>query len=162
MKIRTRITVRILALVLMLTTIGCDRVTKHLSRATLAGTAARSYLSDTVRLEYAENAGGFLSLGEQLPSWLRTALLTVGAGVGVITVALMAIKLRWSGLAFIGATLFVAGGVSNLLDRVTHGSVVDFMNIGIGSLRSGVFNVADVALMVGIAFMALGRRKARE
>jgi signal peptidase II len=34
-----------------------------------------------------------------------------------------------------------------------HGSVVDFVNIGIGPFRTGVFNVADVAIMLGIAIV---------
>jgi signal peptidase II len=42
------------------------------------------------------------------------------------------------------------------VDRAFHqGSVVDFMNMGIGPLRTGVFNVADVAIMVGIGLLLL-------
>jgi signal peptidase II len=59
-------------------------------------------------------------------------------------------------MPFIGAMLFLAGGASNLLDRIMHGTVVDFMNVGVGSLRTGIFNVADVALMIGVALMILG------
>jgi signal peptidase II len=43
----------------------------------------------------------------------------------------------------------VAGGASNLLDRVAFGSVVDFVNLGVGSVRTGIFNVADMAIMLG-------------
>ena len=154
-------TARVLTLVLLLTTIGCDRVTKHLAHIKLAGTPTRSYLNDTFRLEYAENPGGFLSMGEKLPPRLRTALLTVGAGIGVVAVAVMAVRFLWSGLPLIGAVLFVAGGLSNVVDRVMRGSVVDFMNVGVGSLRTGIFNVADVALMVGIALIALGSHYAK-
>jgi len=145
-----------LALVLMLTTIGCDRVTKHLATTRLAGNSAHSYLSDTVRLEYAENPGAFLSLGENLPDWARTGLLTICATLGLAVVAVAAFKLRRRSTAFIGAILFLAGGASNLIDRITRGTVVDFVNVGVGSLRTGIFNVADVALMVGVALIALG------
>ena len=49
-----------------------------------------------------------------------------------------------------GGSLLVAGGVGNLIDRmVNHGAVIDFMNIGFGRLRSGIFNVADMAIMAG-------------
>jgi signal peptidase II len=54
----------------------------------------------------------------------------------------------------IGGILFIAGGTSNLVDRIARGNVVDFMNVGIGSLRTGIFNVADVALMVGVVLVA--------
>ena len=44
----------------------------------------------------------------------------------------------------------LGGGLSNLIDRAYHqGAVSDFLNIGIGKLRTGVFNVADVLIMAG-------------
>jgi signal peptidase II len=52
--------------------------------------------------------------------------------------------------------LFIAGGASNWFDRVNDGRVVDFMNVGVGWLRTGIFNVADVAIMLGAAIFMLG------
>ena len=50
----------------------------------------------------------------------------------------------------VAIALIVGGGVSNLIDRLRYGGyVVDFLNVGIGSLRTGIFNVADMAIMVG-------------
>jgi signal peptidase II len=51
--------------------------------------------------------------------------------------------------------LFVAGGASNWIDRVTRGSVVDFLNVGVGPLRTGVLNVADVAIMLGAGVIVI-------
>jgi signal peptidase II len=120
----------------------------------LAGKPGVSYLADTFRLEYAENPGAFMSWGSGLPDWARTGLLTFGAGVGLVAIAIAAFRLRWNGLPLIGGILFIAGGTSNLVDRIARGNVVDFMNVGIGSLRTGIFNVADVALMVGVVLVA--------
>jgi signal peptidase II len=50
---------------------------------------------------------------------------------------------------------FVGSGVSNLLDRIIHGAVVDFMNVGIGPLRTGIFNVADMAIVLGVGIVLL-------
>jgi signal peptidase II len=147
---------RVFAIFLLLTTIGCDRVTKHVATTSLAGKPGVSYLANTFRLEYAENPGAFMSLGSGLPDWARTGLLTFGAGVGLVAVAVAASRLRWIGLPLIGGILFIAGGTSNLVDRITRGSVVDFMNVGIGSLRTGIFNVADVALVVGVVLIVFG------
>src|SRR5262249_41735772 len=141
--------------------IGCDRVTKHLATAKLAGNPARSYLSDTVRLEYAQNPGAFLSLGARLPTGARTALFTVGAALGLAAGAVAAVGGRWEWAALNGALLFLAGGASNLADRMCHGTVVDFMNVGVGSLRTGIFNVADVAVMMGVALMVAGTHRKR-
>src|SRR5215470_8420096 len=144
---------RVLAFVLLLSTIGCDRVTKHIVATTLAGSPAQSYLGGIFRLEYAENSGAFLSLGSTLPDWARTGLLIFGAAAGLVVVAVASVRFRCVGLQLFGAMLFIAGGASNLIDRIARGSVVDFMNVGVGSLRTGIFNVADIALMLGVALM---------
>ena len=66
-----------------------------------------------------------------------------------------AVRFRWHGWSLIGVCLVLAGGASNWVDRVARGSVVDFMNVGVGPIRTGIFNVADVAIMVGVAVLVL-------
>ena len=139
----------------VLSTIGCDRVTKHAVATFLSGIPSRSFLADTVRLEYVENTGGFLSLGAELPSAVRTGLFTVGTGLLLCMLVFIAIRRRWDRLSALGLALFVAGGASNWIDRVTRGSVVDFLNVGVGPLRTGVFNVADVAIMLGAGVIVI-------
>ena len=56
---------------------------------------------------------------------------------------------------------FGGGFEANLIDRLRFdGLVIDFMNLGVGPLRSGIFNVADVAIVVGALLLAfpLSRR----
>ena len=53
----------LLLCLLLAATAGCDRVTKHLAVTTLAGSPSQSFLADTLRLDYHENPGGFLSAG---------------------------------------------------------------------------------------------------
>ena len=141
---------RIALTAVVLATIGCDRVTKHLVSVTLAGEPSRSMFADTVRLSYAENAGGFLSLGASLPPAARTAVFTIGTALLLLGMVVFARRARWTGWRLVALALFAAGGASNWIDRVVRGSVIDFLNVGIGPLRTGVFNVADVAIMVGI------------
>jgi signal peptidase II len=141
--------------VAIVATIGCDRATKHAATTMLSGKPDHSYLADTVRLAYVENSGGFLSLGASWPSALRTTFFAVATGVMLLTLAVVAVRRRgdkWCGLGF---ALFLAGGASNWVDRVAHGSVVDFLNIGVGPVRTGVFNIADVAIMLGAAIFVL-------
>jgi lipoprotein signal peptidase len=76
----TRSGARLVLVLAIVGTIGCDRVTKQVAVTTLAGTPAHSFLSDTIRLEYSENAGGFLSLGADLPPVARTVLFTIATG----------------------------------------------------------------------------------
>jgi signal peptidase II len=142
--------VRALALVVVMAgTISCDQVTKHFAADTLAGRPAHSFLSDTVRVEYAENTGAFLSLGSTWPTALRTTLFTIGAGLLLLAALAGAIRYRWRGPALFGVCLLAAGGLSNVADRIARGSVIDFLNIGWGPVRTGVFNIADIAVMAG-------------
>jgi signal peptidase II len=137
----------------MAATVSCDRATKHIAATTLVGAPSQSYFADTVRLQYVENTGGFLSLGADLPPAVRTGLFTVGTGLALFSVVAGAIVFRWSGWPLLGLSLFVTGGASNWLDRMVHGSVIDFINVGFGSLRTGIFNVADVAIMLGVGIV---------
>lgn len=137
-------------------TIGCDRVTKYVATSTLAGSPDRSFLADTVRLTYVENAGGFLSLGAGLPPGARAALFTVATGALLGVMAVVAVRGRHAPWPRLGLALFIAGGLSNWIDRVARGSVVDFLNVGVGPVRTGVFNVADVAILAGAAVIAAG------
>ena len=146
---KTRTSARLALVLLALSTIGCDRVTKHAASSFLAGMPSRTYLGDTVRLAYAENIGGFLSVGSTLPPAVRTAVFTAGTGLCLLLLVVVLVKWERGVVSALGLTLFAAGGLSNWLDRVVRGSVIDFMNVGVGSWRTGIFNVADVAIMVG-------------
>ena len=56
---------------LVLVCVGCDQVTKAVARSSLPRYHRFSYLGDTVRLEYTENPGAFLSLGADLSPSVR-------------------------------------------------------------------------------------------
>jgi signal peptidase II len=59
-------------------------------------------------------------------------------------------------------SLICGGGVGNLADRVRyHGYVTDFLNVGIGPVGTGIFNMADVALMTGMALLFLLHRRTK-
>lgn len=139
-----------------LATIGCDHATKHVATALLAGEPDRSYLADTIRLGYVENSGGFLSLGADWPWAVRIAVFTVGTGLALLGLVVVSIRDGFAGASTMGLVLFVAGGASNWIDRVLYGRVVDFLNLGAGPIRTGVFNVADVAIMAGAGLVAFG------
>ena len=151
----------VLICLLLAASAGCDRVTKHYAVTTLAGMPEQSFLADMVRLDYHENPGGFLSAGADWRPEARIAVFQFLNGLFLIGTLVVAARRQWSRLATAGLLLFVAGGVSNLIDRVAMGSVIDFLNIGIGSFRTGIFNVADVAIVTGVTLLASERWRAR-
>ena len=157
-----RQSLRLICLMIVVLTIGCDQVTKRIAAHELQGEPGHSYLGDTFRIQYTENPGAFLSLGATLPGWARTAIFSFGSALLLGFCAFSAIRNQWPNVARIGLCLIFGGGVSNLIDRVLRGSVIDFLNVGIGSLRTGIFNVADMALMLGVALVLItGRQPAK-
>jgi signal peptidase II len=153
----------LLALLLVVAgTIGCDRVTKHVAETTLTGLPSQSFLADTVRFECTENTGAFLGLGADWPQPLRLAVFTIGNSLLLTALVIAAVRLQWNGLALVGLAFVVGGGVSNLADRLVRGAVTDFINVGLGPVRTGIFNVADVAILAGAAIVVLARARARD
>ncbi|MDX1439458.1 MAG: signal peptidase II [Rubricoccaceae bacterium] len=144
---------RFLLLISVLSIVGCDRISKEIATDMLAGAPPRSYLFDVLRLSYHENSGSFLSLGAQLPDTIRFMVFIVAAGILLALFALYALRSGWGGAKFVGFALFVAGGIANWVDRIADGTVIDFLNVGIGPVRTGIFNVADMALMVGAVIL---------
>ena len=147
----------VLLCLLLMATAGCDQVTKHYAMTTLAGEPTQSYLGDTVRLDYHENPGGFLSAGASWHPQTRSVVFQVANGAFLLIALFMAVRYQWSRFAGIGLVMFIAGGLSNLIDRVAIGTVIDFLNVGVGPWRTGIFNVADVAIMAGTALLVVER-----
>jgi signal peptidase II len=145
----------------MLSCIGCDQAAKALARGSLSGAGqVVSFLGGAVRLEYAENTGAFLSLGASLP--VRTRALLFEGGTGLIVLGLLvalARSHRAPAVGALGLALLAGGAVGNLIDRVAYGgAVVDVVSVGLGSYRTGIFNLADVAITLGVVLVALQTR----
>jgi signal peptidase II len=142
--------IAVIAITLLLC-VGCDQGTKAIAKEYLPRNEVITYVHDTLRLHYAENKGSFLGIGSSLPDKARLLLFTVGIGsvlFGILGYLLFVSDL--SRTTTISLSLIAGGGFSNLIDRIAYGGyVVDFLNIGVGDLRTGIFNVADVAIMAG-------------
>jgi signal peptidase II len=64
---------------------------------------------------------------------------------------------RISASQIVGAALICGGGLGNVIDRVSQGgNVTDFFNVGVGLVRTGIFNFADMGLMLGVALLVVG------
>lgn len=145
---------------LLLGCVGCDQVSKELARSHIALGESHALLNDTLRITHVENSGAFLSVGAELPKAVRVAIFQ-----GAIT--LVVLGLIWAA-AFrkgtrpwqvVGFSFLAASGIGNLIDRLLNdGRVTDFLNVGIGSLRTGIFNIADVIGVVGVLVLLVASR----
>lgn len=147
--------------------IGCDQVTKRIAEKTLADEPVHSFLFDTFRLQYIQNQGAFLGFGSNFSSSTKLWLFLILPFIFLISAAIfVSFSRKLAASQAIMISLIVGGGMSNLIDRLLQGSVTDFLNIGLGSLRTGIFNIADVAIMAGaiglIALELLERKKPLE
>lgn len=149
---KVRLILAVVAFVLL-----ADLLTKEIAERTLPGRETMRLAGDTVRIGYVENTGVFLSLGHALSPAARFWLFVVG--VGGVLVALLVLTLRdprFRPPEVVAVAAIVGGGIGNLVDRAVLGSVRDFLNVGIGPLRTGIFNVADMAITFGgLALIAM-------
>lgn len=150
----------LLVLAILFSCVGCDQATKSVAKAYLSETHAVVLLGDTVRLELAKNYGAFLSLGASMGEASQGTLMSLA--VGAVLAALLAylfVSKPENPIVSVAVALVVGGGVSNLIDRLRYGGyVVDFLNVGVGSLRTGIFNVADMAIMAGVVLWLFSDR----
>lgn len=131
---------------------GCDQGTKSLATEYLPKNQMTSYFYDTVRIGYTENTGAFLGFGSQWPEGVRFVVFTLFSSAMLIGLLVYMLTARINLVSSLGLALIFGGGVSNLYDRIINdGAVVDFLNVGLGVFRTGIFNVADMALMLGTA-----------
>jgi signal peptidase II len=154
----------LLILFVLVACVGCDQSTKMYAEAKLPRVQALSVLSDTVRLQVTHNEGSFLSLGASAPKAWRLATLRVGVSAMLLALLAYALFARAARAPFIFAlALVLAGGSSNLIDRfLNDGYVVDFINLGAGPIRTGIFNVADVAITAGALLLLVQSWRRRQ
>jgi signal peptidase II len=131
--------------------VGCDQASKAAARTFLRPSEMHAFLADLLRLQRVENPGSFLSLGAGLPQAARFWLFTAAVGlllIGLVGAALYAKRLDTP--RAVALALIAGGGCSNFIDRLLNdGRVTDFLNIGVGFVRTGIFNLADMLILGG-------------
>jgi signal peptidase II len=149
------ITKRILVVLgIVLLSVILDQWTKELARQFLQGEADQQILGDFFRLTFVENKGAFLSLGAELGEGLRYLLLNIFPSILLVVLLFYTIRGKDMGWWQIVALSFIiGGGLSNIYDRLLYGKVVDFMHMKALGLQTGIFNVADVSIMIGMFMM---------
>ena len=132
-------------------------MTKWIAIQTLDPYPPLLYFDGILRLQYSENTGAFLGLGSALPEQARFIIFTLLVSVVLIGVLVYIITTQLMDMAsLVCYAMILGGGFSNLIDRIfNNGIVVDFLNLGLGSIRTGIFNVADVFITTGVIALVL-------
>jgi signal peptidase II len=143
---------RLAVAVVIVVILAADQETKSLARQHLRAKSPRHFSALT--LIYTDNRGAFLSLGENFSEGVRTIVfdLIVAIGLAVAAVALFRGQLQRGDDIALAA--IIGGGVGNLIDRLRFaGRVTDFLYLSAGPLHTGVFNIADMAITLGVIWL---------
>jgi len=128
-----------------------DQMTKRMAEDRLRGERSVPIVDDILRLTYVQNRGAAFGLLQD-----QTTFFVL---VGILVIGVIAMSYRYlprSGfLLHLALGLMLGGAIGNLIDRVRQGYVVDFVDFGYRANWWPVFNVADSAIVIGVALMAL-------
>jgi len=111
------------------------------------------------------NTGAAFSMLADASGWQRWFFMTLGIGVSAaITLWLRRIDPARQTLLPAGLSLVMGGALGNVVDRVWHGHVIDFIHVHWQQHYFPAFNVADSAITLGAAFLVIdalleGRRR---
>ena len=142
----------ILSIVLL--TIGCDQVSKEWTRQTVKTREYIPVIGHHFILTNVENTGAMLGFGQDFPP-IAKRIFFQGLPLVVLLILLYRTltKPNINSLLLLAFALVIGGGIGNLIDRIAHGSVTDFFQIRLGIFRTGIFNMADVAVTTGVLLL---------
>ncbi len=139
---------------LLVAIILLDVVTKLIVQRSLVLYSPQPVIGDVFRLTYIYNPGA--AFGLHLGEYSRFIFLTLTV-VALLVLFLWYRATPWQDRLRLVAIASVSGGaVGNMIDRLrSHRGVVDFLDVGVGSIRWPVFNVADIAVTIGAVLLAI-------
>jgi signal peptidase II len=141
----------IAVLIILIANIGCDQISKSVIRENVGFYETISVIKNHVTITYVENTGAFLSLGSNLPGFLKTLILSIIPLIALIGgVVYVLVKKNLTPMSTLALSFAIGGGIGNIYDRLVHGSVTDFLHINFGLFQTGIFNMADVSIMMGM------------
>jgi signal peptidase II len=141
---------------ILLINIGCDQISKDLVRRKISYNQTFGFIDNHLTLTKVENTGAFLSVGSSLPDFVKFILLS---GIPLLVLAFGIVYLftrkHLSFLSRLALSFAIGGGIGNIHDRIMYGSVTDFLHIDFGIFQTGIFNMADVSIMVGMILFVI-------
>lgn len=144
-------------LFLVVANVGCDQISKNYVRENISQHERISVVEDHFTLYKVENRGAFFGLGEDLSPTIKKIVLNLLPSIAILVMfALLFFQSGLSSYIVAGLSFTIGGGIGNIIDRVAYGSVTDFMHMDFGIFQTGIFNMADVSIMVGLGLIVLG------
>jgi len=134
-----------------------DQWSKTLVESRLAPGTMQPVVEGFFDLTHLQNPGVAFGLLSGSPSAFRLAVLSAFAGLAALVVIIYSVRSPASERGLQTALALILGGaIGNLYDRLTVGQVTDFLYVHVKSYYWPAFNVADIAISVGVGLMVLG------
>ena len=131
-----------------------DRITKWIVQSRFTLYEQVDVLGSVIRLTYIHNPGA--AFGLYLGPWSRQIFLVLSAVAIAVLAALYWFTPAAERARLLAIALICGGALGNFIDRLRSArGVVDFVDVGFGTLRWPVFNVADMAVTTGAIVLAL-------
>jgi len=141
---------------LVATLVVFDQATKAIVRATLPLYDSVIVIPGFLSLTHVRNTGaafGFLN-GVQFP--FKAAVMTLISLVALVGIILYGIRATTNQpVSQMGLALVVGGAIGNLIDRMTAGHVVDFVDVYWRGWHFWAFNAADAGISIGAALLII-------
>lgn len=139
---------------LALAILAADRASKFAVERLTAEGFRRPLLPNFADLVHSVNAGiAFGLFSETASRWISFLLVLSSAAVIVLLVWLLFAGHAGNVESQVGIALIAGGAAGNLLDRLLHGGVTDFLELRAGNFRWPAFNLADSAITIGAALI---------
>ncbi len=132
-----------------------DQATKAVISGAMSVNEAIPMVSGFFNLVYIKNPGAAFGILSKAGSLSK--IILIGATIAELFIILVFLRDAKTRLFAFALSMIAGGAVGNLIDRLRHGSVVDFLDFYAGNLHWPAFNVADAAITTGvvIAFVSM-------
>lgn len=142
-------------LVLMLSiNLGCDQVSKRFVRTFIPRDQQYTFFDNHVMFTRVENKGAFLSYGDSFTGHVWFLVLIAIPVVALLAGLLLLFGIRdLSRSTALAVSFIIGGGLGNIYDRYLYGSVTDFVHLNFYFFRTGIFNMADVSIVIGFCVL---------
>jgi signal peptidase II len=140
----------LLILILLVTNVGCDQISKSIVRQRIDYGEQISLVGNFVILTKVENKGAFLSLGESLPRLMyKLVMIVLPLVVLIYVLYYLFTGSNLTNLLILGFCLIIGGGFGNIYDRILYHSVTDFLHFDFVIFHTGIVNIADISVTAG-------------
>ena len=141
-------------LLLSVVVVVADQFTKWLAQASLIPYQPVPVIP-MFNLTLAYNTGAAFSMLSDASGWQRWFFVSLAIVVVIVLFSWVWRMRADERLHAISITLILGGAVGNLIDRLLHGYVVDFLDVYYGSYHWPIFNIADSAITVGVVVLII-------